>query len=251
MELPRRRASSNADPTAGNEGRLIEHYERTFSKYALQQDWPPMQQQECIMPPLILAISHPKIKLSFIPALPVSTMGQHGNPDGSKKTGGHHANYILEPAMASDEPCQCLYGRKLLRLMEIAGNHGSAADATVNVDRTYTDPVYPISSIDLINHLQMPLTERLVIDGRVCDLKYRGDCIHNTNCINAFNTMEIMYLSLTSFIVAASVNFVAQGYAFAAESLLTLSLRRVMLYQLTDTHVCFGSTHLLYLLWAK
>jgi hypothetical protein len=251
MELPRRRASSNADPTAGNEGGSIEDYERTFSKYILQQDWPLMQQQGCIMPPLILAITHPKTKLSFIPALPASTMRQHGNPDGSKKTGGHHASYILEPAMASDEPCQCPYGRKLLRLMEIAGNHGSAADATVNVDRTYTDSVYPVSSIDLLDRLQEPLTECFAIDGHVCNLKYRGDCFHNTNRSNALNAMEIIYLSLTSFIVAASVNFIAQGYAFAAESLLTLSLRRVMLYQLTDTHVCFGSTHLLYLLWAK
>jgi hypothetical protein len=190
-------------------------------------------------------------KQSSIPVLPVSTVGKHGDLDGSKKTGGRQANHTLGPEMVHDEPCLCPYGRKLLKPVEIVDSNEGAADATINIDRTYTDSVYPISGIGLISRLQVPLTDCPIVDGQACNLKYRGDCDHNTNCSNELKAMELTYLSLTSFIVAAFVNFVAQGYAFAAESLLSLPLRRVMLYQLTVTHVCFGSTHLLYLLWAK
>ena len=196
------------------------------------------------MPSLLLAVAHPKVKQSIILAFPVSTMGQHGSFDGNKETGGHHANHVLEPATKHDEPCLHPSGRRLVGSMEIVDGHDHAIDTTVNFDQTYFDSVYVTNDTD-------PLTDRPGSDGRPRNLKCRGDCVHYMSRSNTLKAMEIIYLSLSSFIFTASVNFIAQGYAFAAESLLSLSLRRVMLYQLTVTHVCFGSTHLLYLLWAK
>ena len=220
----------------------MRHDKQAFAKYDLRRHWLRIQQHGYDEPSMCLSIAHPKVKQSITLAIPVSAMGQHKGFDGNKKTGGHHANHILEPETKHDIPCLHPSGGKLAGSMEIVIGHGHAH---------LVSPVYLINGTDPLTRLWMPLTDRLDVDGRLRNLKCRGDCVHYMSRSNALKAVEIIYLSLSSFIFTASVNFIAQGYAFAAESLLSLSLRRVMLYQLTVTHVCFGSTHLLYLLWAK